>query len=94
MSPQSLPPHGMSVPGVMKLLARRIQKQLEQETAEIGHCAIYEHELQRLWPLDEENRKAKIEQFAKDFGFQLSFYKQGLCAIFEKQRSANVEHDG
>jgi hypothetical protein len=40
--------------------------------------------LQRIWPLNEENRKAKIAQFAKDYGFKLSFYKQGLCAIFEK----------
>jgi hypothetical protein len=57
---------------------------LEVQTEEIGHCAIYEDELQRIWPLNEENRKAKIAQFAKDYGFQLSFYKQGLCAIFEK----------
>ena len=28
--------------------------------------------------------KAKIEQFAMGYGFKLSFYKQGLCAIFEK----------
>jgi hypothetical protein len=41
--------------------------------------------LQRIWPLNEENRKAKIEQFAKEYGFKLSFYKQGLCAIFEKE---------
>jgi hypothetical protein len=32
----------------------------------IGHCAIYEDELQRIWPLEEENRRAKIEQFAKE----------------------------
>jgi hypothetical protein len=38
-------------------------------------CAIYEDELQRIWPLDEENRKAKIAQFAKEYGFKLSFYK-------------------
>jgi hypothetical protein len=41
-------------------------------------------------PLDEENRKGKIEQFARQYGFKLSFYKQGLCAIFEKEPSANV----
>jgi hypothetical protein len=33
---------------------------------QIGHCVIYEDELQSLWPLDEANRKAKIEQFAKE----------------------------
>jgi hypothetical protein len=35
-------------------------------------------------PLDEENRKARIAQFAKEYDFKLSFYKEGLCAIFEK----------
>jgi len=50
----------------------------------VGHCAIYEDELQRVWPTNEHNRKAKIEQFAKDQGFRLAYYKKGLCAIFEK----------
>ena len=70
--------------GAMKTLAGKIQRELEEQTALIGHCAIYEDELQRLWPLNEENRKAKIEQFARQFGFKLSFYRPGLCAIFER----------
>jgi hypothetical protein len=69
----------------MKNLANRIKREMEDETNRIGHCAIYENELQRIWPLDEENRKAKIEQFAKEYGFTLSYYKHGLCAIFEKE---------
>jgi len=73
----------------VKILASRIKQKLEEDTAEIGHCAIYEHELQRVWPLDEENRRVKIAQFAKEFGFKLSFYKQGLCAIFEKESTAS-----
>jgi hypothetical protein len=68
----------------LKILARRIKRELEVQTQRIGHCAIYEDELQPIWPLDEQNRKAKIVQFAKEYGFRLSFYKQGLCAIFEK----------
>jgi hypothetical protein len=71
----------------MKILAKRIERELETEARRIGHCAIYEVELQRIWPLNEENRKAKIEQLAKEQGFKLSFYKQGLCAIFEKEGS-------
>jgi hypothetical protein len=71
----------------MKLLAKQIERELETETAKIGHCAIYERDLQRIWPLDTENRKPKIEQFAKEHGFKLSFYKKGLCAIFEKDVS-------
>jgi hypothetical protein len=74
----------------MKILARRIKRELEKRTERNGHCAIYEDELQRIWPLNGENRKAKIEQFAKEYGFKLSFYKQGLCAIFEKEGGTSV----
>jgi len=69
----------------MKTLAKRIKRELERETSKIGHCAIYENELQRLWPIDEENRKQKIAHFANENGFKLSFYKAGLCAIFERK---------
>jgi hypothetical protein len=54
-----------------------------------GHCAIYEDQLQRICWLEEENRKRKIEQFAEEHGFKLSFYKLGLCAIFEKEPQHN-----
>ena len=69
----------------MKTLASRIRRELETKTERIGHCAIYENDLRRIWPLNEENRKAKIEEFARRYGFKLSYYKQGLCAIFEKE---------
>ena len=78
----------------MKILAARIKRQLLLDTTKWGHCAIYENELQRIWPLNEENRKAKIEQFAKEYGFCLSFYRPGVCAIFEKERHAqSVPHE-
>jgi len=69
----------------LKILAERIARKLAVETQKGGHCGIYEDELQRIWPLDEENRKEKIAQFAKEYGFKLSFYTKGLCAIFEKE---------
>jgi hypothetical protein len=69
----------------MKNLARRIKQELKIQTSERQHCAIYEDQLQRIWPLTERNRESKIAQFAKQFGFHLAFYKQGLCAIFEKR---------
>ena len=75
----------------MKILARRIKYELELETERIGHCAIYEDQLQRIWPIDEVNRKAKIAQFANEHGFKLSFYKQGLCAIFERATKNRYE---
>jgi hypothetical protein len=69
----------------MKILASLIKRRLEAQVAEWGHCAVYEHELQRLWPVNEKNRKAKIAKFAKEHGFRLSVYKPGLCAIFERE---------
>lgn len=64
----------------MKTLAEHIRLELDT----MAHCAIYEDELQRTWPIDEKDREGKIEQFANLYGFHLSFYRQGLCAIFIK----------
>lgn len=69
----------------MKILAGLIRRELRLEAGKYGHCAIYEDELQRIWPLNVENRKAKIQQFSKDNGFRLVYYKPGLCAIFEEE---------
>lgn len=66
----------------MRTLASKIQRELEGR--ETGHYAVYEDDLQRIWPLILQNRKAKIEQFAKEHGFTVAYYKEGLCAIFQK----------
>ena len=58
--------------------------QLQLKANDLGHCAIYEKELQGVWPITEENRKAKIAEFAKKQGFRLAYYKRGHCAIFLK----------
>jgi hypothetical protein len=71
--------------GDMKTLAKRIRRELAREIPKARHSIIYEDELQRLWPIDEENRKRKIAHFANENGFRLSFYKAGLCAIFERK---------
>jgi hypothetical protein len=66
----------------MKTLAALIERELQS-----GKCndyAVYEHELIRVWPLDEPEREAKIAKFAKEHGFRLRFYRMGMCAIFEK----------
>ena len=47
----------------MKMLASQIERELQAD--EWKHCAVYERELTRLWPLDEPERQAKIAQFAK-----------------------------
>jgi hypothetical protein len=66
----------------MRTLASKIQ--LEFQIDGVGHYTAYEDELQPIWPLNLENRQAKIEEFAKEYGVHLIFYKQGLCAIFIK----------
>lgn len=66
----------------MKLLAQRIESELRH--GKWKHCAVYEDELQRLWPLEEQDREAKIAEFAKTYGLRLRFYKKELCAIFDK----------
>ena len=65
---------------------------LQLEANDLGHCALYEKELQRLWPITEENRKAKIAEFAKKQGFRLAYYKQGHCAIFLEDFSSGAKH--
>ena len=75
----------------MKILAGLIRRQLQLESNEYGHCAVYEDELQRLWPINEENRRAKIEKFANENGFRLIYYKAGLCAMFEEQSSKETQ---
>ena len=69
----------------MKILAGLIRRELQLQANEYGHCAVYEDELQRIWSINEENRKAKIAEFAKENGFRLVYYKPGLCAIFEAE---------
>ena len=66
----------------MKMLASQIERELQ--AGGWTHCAIYEDELIRVWPLDEPEREAKIAQFANQYGFRLRFYRRGLCAIFDK----------
>ena len=62
--------------------ATHINDQLQLKASDLGHCAVYEEELQRVWPITEENRKAKIAEFGEKHGFRLAYYKQGHCAIF------------
>ena len=64
---------------------KRWRDKIEQGMhGEWRHCAIYEKDLERLWPLDEKDREVKIAQFAAQYGFRLRFYSKGMCAIFDK----------
>ena len=73
----------------MKILAGLIKRQLRLEPNDFGHCAVYENELQRVWPITEENRKEKIANFAEKHGFRLAYYKQGHCAIFLEESTGH-----
>jgi hypothetical protein len=66
----------------MKILATRIAKELKSAK----HCAVYEPELSRVWP-HEENRQTQIASFAKKHGWRLRHYSHGFCAIFDKEPS-------
>jgi hypothetical protein len=63
----------------MRILLRQIKRELR--TAK--HCAVYEEELSRVWP-DGNQREARVARFAEDHGFRLRFYRDSLCAIFDK----------
>jgi len=67
----------------MRTLAEHIDEQIQ--ASRWGKCAVYEEQLQRLWSMNMENRQAAIEQFSKDYGFRLIYYRSGICAIFEKE---------
>ena len=67
----------------MKVLASRIAKELKKAK----HCAVYEPELTRVWPVNGKRREAQVVMFAKQHGWRLRFYKEGFCAIFDKAPS-------
>jgi hypothetical protein len=63
---------------------RRLLRQIKRELKTAKHCAIYQEELSRVWPDDGNEREPQIARFAEDHGFRLRFYRDGLCAIFDK----------
>ena len=65
---------------------RKLLRQIKRELKTAKHCAIYEEELNRVWPNDGNQREPKIARFAEDNGFRLRFYRDGLCAIFDRER--------
>jgi len=66
----------------MQSLARTIAKELETE----DHCAVYESELERVWPEDDGNREKSVKKFAERHHWNLRFYKEGFVAIFVKEK--------
>jgi hypothetical protein len=63
---------------------RTLLRQIKRELKTAKHCAVYAEELSRVWP-DGNQREPKVARFAEDHGFRLRFYRDGLCAIFDKE---------
>ena len=74
----------------MKVLASRIIEGLK--TAD--HFAVYEPDLEKIWPVEVNHREAKIARFAQENGLRLRFYKPGLCAIFDKASNGEAAPNG
>jgi len=64
---------------------RKLVRQINRELKTGKHCAIYEEELSRVWRADGKTREQQIAQFAEDNGLRLRFYRDGLCAIFDRE---------
>jgi hypothetical protein len=69
----------------MKIIASRIAQELKNAK----HCAVYEPDLSRVWPDNGRRREAQIASFAKLNGWRLRWYKDGFCAIFDKDPVAD-----
>ena len=65
----------------METLAKQIEERMHGVWK---HSMIRDADLERIWPINEEDREEKIAQFAKQYGFRLRFYAKGMCAIFDK----------
>jgi hypothetical protein len=64
----------------MKILLRRLAKELEKAK----QCGLYEPELSQFWPNEGRTRESEIALFAELNGLRLRYYKEGFCAIFDR----------
>ena len=65
----------------MERLAKQIEERMHSEWR---HCVIRDEDLERIWPINEEDREKKIARFAKKYGFRLRLYSKKGFAIFDK----------
>ena len=70
----------------MKVLARQIKKEITDR----GVCAVYESDLDRVWP-NKKNREAAIRKFAHSHAWTLAHYKEGFVAVFAKPRPSREQ---
>jgi hypothetical protein len=70
---------------------RKLISQIKRELKTEKHCAIYEEELTRVWPGNGQQREGLIVKFAREHGLRLRFYRDGFCAIFDKEPGKQIE---
>jgi hypothetical protein len=59
---------------------RKLANRIEQELKKAKHCAIYDDELNRVWPHNGNRREAQIQQFAQNHGWRLRYCRDDfLC---------------
>jgi len=73
----------------MKILASLIKRKLERQTGVLGHCAIYEHQLQRLWPLNEKIAGQRLRHLRRHTDSVWSFTSPDYAPCSRKNRMAN-----
>ena len=75
----------------MRKLANRIETELKQQEV----CAVYNSELERVWPktISPDRRKKEIKRFADKHRLNVTFYDVGLCAVFEKAHAGSQERE-
>jgi hypothetical protein len=71
------------------MLAEQIQRGMHRASKDWAqyateHCALYENDLKHICPRTDKDRKKKLLKFAEQYGFRLRFYREGVCAIFDK----------
>ena len=64
---------------------RKLAKTIQDELRFAPHCAVYKDEINRVWPTNGKKREAKIVQFADKHGWRVRYYREDLCAIFDKK---------
>ena len=72
---------------------QKLLRQIKRELKTAKHGAIYVEELSRVWPDDGNQREPKVARFAENHGFRLRFYRDGLCAIFDKGTHRERENE-
>jgi hypothetical protein len=75
------------------MLAKQIEFGMDRASKDCAlyqneHCALYEKDLEQICPRKDKDRKTKLAKFAEQYGFRLRFYREGLCAIFDKRAPA------